>query len=56
MVVAELLLDRFIFGDGVKAAIKKRMLEEFGLHTIIRLPAVFKPYASVNTNHGKLFD
>ena len=44
------LPDGFIFGDGVKAAIKKRMLEEFGLHTIIRLPAVFKPYASVNTN------
>ena len=40
----------FISGDGVKAALKKRMLEEFGLHTIIRLPAVFKPYASVNTN------
>ena len=36
--------------DGVKAAIKKRMLDEFGLHTIIRLPQVFKPYASVNTN------
>ena len=44
------LPDGFIFGDGVKAAIKKRMLEEFGLNTIIRLPAVFKPYASVNTN------
>ena len=44
------LPDGFIFGDGIKAAIKKRMLEEFGLHTIIRLPAVFKPYASVNTN------
>lgn len=44
------LPDGFIFGDGVKAKIKKRMLEEFGLHTIIRLPAVFKPYASVNTN------
>ncbi len=44
------LPDGFIFGDGVKATIKKRMLEEFGLNTIIRLPAVFKPYASVNTN------
>ena len=44
------LPDGFMFGDGVKAAIKKRMLEEFGLHTIIRLPQVFKPYASVNTN------
>ncbi|MBE6094736.1 MAG: SAM-dependent DNA methyltransferase [Schwartzia succinivorans] len=44
------LPDGFMFGDGVKAAIKKRMLEEFGLHTIIRLPQVFKPYANVNTN------
>ena len=44
------LPDGFIFGDGTKAAIKKRLLEEYGLHTIIRLPAVFKPYASVNTN------
>lgn len=44
------LPDGFMFGDGVKVAIKKRMLDEFGLHTIIRLPQVFKPYASVNTN------
>lgn len=44
------LPDGFMFGDGVKAAIKKRMLEEYGLHTIIRLPQVFKPYANVNTN------
>ena len=44
------LPDGFIFGDGTKAAIKKHLLEEFGLHTVIRLPAVFKPYASVNTN------
>ena len=44
------LPDGFMFGDGVKAALKKRMLDEFGLHTIIRLPQVFKPYASVNTN------
>ena len=44
------LPDGFMVGDGVKAAIKKRMLDEFGLHTIIRLPQVFKPYASINTN------
>ena len=44
------LPDGFMFGDGVKVAIKKRMLDEYGLHTIIRLPQVFKPYASVNTN------
>jgi len=39
-----------MFGDGGKAAVKKRLLEEFGLHTIIRLPQVFKPYAHINTN------
>lgn len=44
------LPDGFMFGDGVKAAIKKRTLEEYGLYAIIRLPQVFKPYASVNTN------
>lgn len=44
------LPDGFMFGDGVKANIKKAMLDEYGLHTIIRLPQVFKPYASVNTN------
>ena len=27
-----------------------RSMKEYGLHTIIRLPQVFKPYASVNTN------
>ena len=44
------LPDGFMFGDGVKVNIKRRMLEEYGLHTIIRLPQVFRPYASVNTN------
>lgn len=44
------LPDGFMFGDGIKLAIKKKLLEEYGLHTIIRLPQVFKPYASVNTN------
>jgi len=44
------LPDGFMFGDGGKAAVKKRLLEEFGLHTIIRLPQVFKPYAHINTN------
>ena len=44
------LPDGFMFGDGVKATIKEKLLKEFGLHTIIRLPQVFKPYASVNTN------
>ena len=44
------LPDGFMFGDGVKATIKEKLLKEFGLHTIIRLPQVFKPYADVNTN------
>ena len=44
------LPDGFMFGDGVKANIKEKLLKEYGLHTIIRLPQVFKPYASINTN------
>lgn len=44
------LPDGFMFGNGVKGLLKKRLLDDFGLHTIIRLPQVFKPYASVNTN------
>ncbi len=44
------LPDGFMFGNGVKGLLKKRLLDGFGLHTIIRLPQVFKPYASVNTN------
>lgn len=44
--------DGFLFGtDGAKTAIKKRLLEEFNLHTIIRLPgSVFSPYTSITTN------
>lgn len=44
------LPDGFMFGDGVKKTIKEKLLKECGLHTIIRLPQVFKPYANVNTN------
>ena len=44
------LPDGFMFGDGVKNTIKEKLLKEYGLYTIIRLPQVFKPYASVNTN------
>ena len=46
------LPDGFLFGtDGPKLAIKKRLLQEFNLHTIVRLPAsVFAPYASIATN------
>ncbi|MCR5818237.1 MAG: type I restriction-modification system subunit M [Prevotella sp.] len=44
--------DGFLFGtDGPKLAIKKRLLKEFNLHTIIRLPgSVFSPYTSIATN------
>lgn len=44
--------DGFLFGtDGPKRAIKERLLREFNLHTIIRLPQyVFAPYTSIATN------
>lgn len=45
------LPDGFLFGTGVKAAIKKRLLEDCNLHTIVRLPKdVFAPYTNINTN------
>lgn len=44
------LPDGFMFGDGVKNTLKKELLDEYNLHTIIRLPQVFKPYADVRTN------
>lgn len=45
------LPDGTLFGEGVKTAIKKKLLDEFNLHTVIRLPqGVFNPYAGVNTN------
>ena len=45
------LPDGFLFGTGVKASIKKKLLEENNLHTIVRLPkSVFAPYTSINTN------
>ena len=44
--------DGFLFGtDNAKVAIKKKLLEEFNLHTIIRMPtSVFAPYTSITTN------
>ena len=39
------LPDGFLFGEGVKTAIKKKLIEDFNLHTIVRLPnGVFAPY------------
>jgi type I restriction enzyme M protein len=41
----------FLFGDGVAARIKAQLLQDFNLHTIIRLPnGVFAPYTSIPTN------
>jgi type I restriction enzyme M protein len=40
-----------LFGDGVAALVKKDLLENFNLHTIVRLPhGVFSPYTSIPTN------
>lgn len=50
--VAVILPDGFLFGtDNAKVNIKKKLLREFNLHTIIRLPgSVFSPYTSITTN------
>ena len=49
---AVIVPDGFLFGvDGAKLAIKTKMLREFNLHTIIRLPgSIFSPYTSIATN------
>jgi type I restriction enzyme M protein len=48
---AIVLPDGTLFGEGVKTKIKKKMLEECNLHTIVRLPkSVFAPYTSIATN------
>ena len=49
---AVILPDGFLFGtDNAKLAIKERLLKEFNLHTIIRLPgSIFSPYTSIATN------
>jgi type I restriction enzyme M protein len=40
-----------LFADGVAARIKEELLNEFNLHTIVRLPnGVFAPYTSIPTN------
>lgn len=45
------LPDGFLFGEGVKSKIKEKLLEEFNLHTIVRMPnGVFAPYTGINTN------
>lgn len=49
---AVILPDGFMFGtDNAKLSIKKKLLNEFDLHTVIRLPgSVFAPYTSITTN------
>ena len=49
---AVILPDGFLFGtDNAKQAIKEKLLREFNLHTIIRLPgSIFSPYTSIATN------
>ncbi|MBE2987248.1 SAM-dependent DNA methyltransferase, partial [Campylobacter sp. RM9344] len=49
---AVILPDGFLFGtDNAKVAIKSKLLSEFNLHTVIRLPhSVFAPYTSITTN------
>lgn len=45
------LPDGFLFGEGVHARIKEKLMAECDLHTIVRLPkGVFAPYTSINTN------
>ncbi|MDA9662125.1 type I restriction-modification system subunit M [Candidatus Pelagibacter sp.] len=48
---ALVLPDGFLFGEGIKNRIKKKLLEDCNLHTIVRLPkSVFAPYTSIKTN------
>lgn len=50
--VGIVLPDGFLFGnDSTKVAIKKKLIDECNLHTIIRLPgSIFAPYTSIATN------
>lgn len=49
---AVILPDGFLFGtDNTKINLKKKLISEFNLHTIIRMPgSVFSPYTSITTN------
>lgn len=50
--VAVIIPDGFLFGaDNAKLAIRAKLLKDFNLHTIIRLPgSIFAPYTSIATN------
>lgn len=49
---AVILPDGFLFGsDGAKLELKRKLLDDFNLHTIVRMPgSVFAPYTSITTN------
>lgn len=52
---AVIIPDGFLFGtapsDNAKFNIKKKLFNEFNLHTVVRLPhSVFAPYTSIRTN------
>ena len=49
---AVIVPDGFLFGnDNAKSNLKKKLLTDFNLHTIVRLPGrVFSPYTSITTN------
>ncbi len=48
---AIVLPDGTLFGDGIKERIKRKLLSECNLHTIVRLPkGVFAPYTPIKTN------
>ncbi len=48
---AVVLPDGFLFGEGIKNALKKILLRDCKLHTVVRLPkGVFAPYTTIKTN------
>ena len=49
---AVILPDGFLFNtEPTKTAIKRKLLSEFNLHTVVRMPgSVFSPYTSITTN------
>jgi len=49
---AVIIPDGFLFGtDNAKVAIKKKLFEEYNLHTVVRMPhSVFAPYTGITTN------
>lgn len=49
---AVIIPDGFLFGeDNAKVAIKTKLMNEFNLHTIVRMPhSVFAPYTPITTN------